>query len=34
MIDDEILRSLKALGLGTEVEIQLALTARKYELQV
>lgn len=30
MIDDEILRSLKALGLGTEVDIQLALTARKY----
>jgi serine/threonine protein kinase len=29
MIDDEILRSLKALGLGTEVDIQLALTARK-----
>jgi serine/threonine protein kinase len=29
MIDDEILRSLKALGLGSEVDIQLALTARK-----
>lgn len=28
MIDDEILRSLKALGLGSEVDIQLALTAR------